>query len=84
MWSLDGYDKLKAYGFAIHGCIDAYVKLFSFVSELLPLSRYSRKLLWLQVSTANNDPHVIARYYLNCVRDNGGELGHLPCCIKYQ
>ena len=22
MWHLDGYDKLKPYGFAIHGCID--------------------------------------------------------------
>ena len=22
VWNLDGYDKLKPYGFAIHGCID--------------------------------------------------------------
>ena len=22
VWHLDGYDKLKPYGFAIHGCID--------------------------------------------------------------
>ena len=24
VWHLDGYDKLKPYGFAIHGCIDGY------------------------------------------------------------
>ena len=35
-WHIDGYDKLKAYGFAIHGCIDgwgrydAYGHWFSF------------------------------------------------------
>ena len=22
LWHIDGYDTLKAYGFAIHGCID--------------------------------------------------------------
>lgn len=25
VWHLDGYDKLKPYGFAIHGCIDGLV-----------------------------------------------------------
>ena len=23
-WHIDGYDKLKPYGFALHGCIDGY------------------------------------------------------------
>ena len=27
MWHIDGYDKLKPYGFPIHGCIDGSVKL---------------------------------------------------------
>jgi hypothetical protein len=31
VWHADGYDKLKPYGFAIHGCIDGW----------------SRKVLWL-------------------------------------
>ena len=48
---IDGNDKLKRFGFAIHGCIDGF----------------SRKLLWLNVSTTNNDPLVIANYYINCV-----------------
>jgi len=26
MWHIDGYDKLKPYGFPIHGCIDGSVK----------------------------------------------------------
>lgn len=25
VWHLDGYDKLKPYGFAIHACIDGFV-----------------------------------------------------------
>jgi hypothetical protein len=24
VWSCDGYDKLKRYGFSIHGCVDVY------------------------------------------------------------
>ena len=26
-WHVDGLDKLKTYGFAIHGCIDGYMEL---------------------------------------------------------
>ena len=37
---IDGNDKLKRSGFPIHGCIDGF----------------SRKLMWLVVSTSNNDP----------------------------
>ena len=44
MWHVDGYDKLKLFGFPIHGCIDGY----------------SRKILWLNVSPTNNDPQVMA------------------------
>ena len=40
MFHIDGNDKLKRFGFAIHGCIDGF----------------SRKLIWLFVSTTNNDP----------------------------
>ena len=27
-WHIDGYDKLKPFGFAIHGCIDGLINLF--------------------------------------------------------
>ena len=27
MWHVDGYDKLKPFGFPIHGCIDGYVSV---------------------------------------------------------
>ena len=37
-WHCDGYDKLKPYGFPIHGCIDGW----------------SRKILWLLVTRSNN------------------------------
>ena len=48
---MDGNDKLKRFGFPIHGCIDGF----------------SRKLLWLTASTTNNDPLVIANHYLGCI-----------------
>ena len=47
-WHIDGYDKLKPYGFPIHGCIDGY----------------SRKMIWLELVTSNNNPHIIANLYL--------------------
>ncbi|KAJ8672233.1 hypothetical protein QAD02_003492 [Eretmocerus hayati] len=52
IWSLDGYDKLKPFGFPIHGCID----------------RFSRYVLWLQYTTTNNDPKVPAYLFLQAVK----------------
>ena len=45
-WHSDGYDKLKSYGFPIHGCID----------------RYSRRILWLKVTKSNSHANVPAAY----------------------
>jgi len=55
-WHADGYDKLKPYGFPIHGCIDGF----------------SRKVLWLYVTRSNNYPDNIAVYYLDAVKQLGG------------
>ena len=55
-WHVGGYDKLKDFGFPIHGCIDGF----------------SRKILWLFVSRTDNDPRVTAAFYLDCVREQGG------------
>ena len=52
IFHLDGNDKLKRWGFAIHGCVD----------------EFSRKLLWLVVCTTNNDPLVVGNFFLNCVK----------------
>jgi hypothetical protein len=49
---IDGYDKLKPFGITIHGAIDGY----------------SRKILWLQAAYTNNDPKIVARYYLNYIK----------------
>ena len=49
VWHVDGYDKLKPYGFCIHGAIDGY----------------SRRILWLEVLNSNNSSGVIAKYYLD-------------------
>ena len=53
---MDGYDKLKPYGFPIHGCIDGF----------------SRRLIWLKVSRRNNDPAVVAGFFLETVQSAGG------------
>ena len=50
-WHIDGYGKLKTFGFAIHGAIDCY----------------NWKILWLFVGSSNNDAKVIAYYFVNCV-----------------
>ena len=55
-WHADGNDKLKHYGFPIHGCVDGY----------------SRRVLWLKVGTTNNDPNFIAHYYLQTVETVSG------------
>lgn len=51
VWHLDGYDKLKPFGFSIHACIDGF----------------SRNLMWLEVGTTNKNPKVTAYYFLNTV-----------------
>ena len=56
VWHADGYDKLKPYGFPIHGCIDGF----------------SRKVIWLYVTRSNNYPDNIAAYYLDSVKELGG------------
>ena len=56
LWHIDGYDKLKPFGFCIHGAIDGH----------------SRRILWLDVGPSNNDPRIIAQYYLNYVRQIHG------------
>ena len=52
---MDGYDKLKPFGFCVHGAIDGC----------------SIRILWLEVGTTNNDPTVIAQYFISCVRGVG-------------
>ena len=54
-WHADGYDKLKSYGFPIHGCIDGF----------------SRIVIWLRVCRSNNDPVVPATFYLNAITEFG-------------
>lgn len=55
-WHVDGYDKLKPYGFPIHGCIDGW----------------SRKIMWLRLVRSNNLPETAASHFVDCVDDYGG------------
>ena len=56
VWHADGYDKLKPYGFPVHGCIDGW----------------SRKVLWLHVTRSNNYPDNIASYFLEAIQKYTG------------
>lgn len=62
LWHIDGYDKLKPYGLCIHGCIDGF----------------SRRIMWLEVSSSNNNPYVICHYFVKCVKS----LERLPNIIR--
>ena len=55
-WHVDGYDKLKPFGFPIHGAVDGY----------------SRMVMWLKVDRTNNDPEITAKFFLDCVVEVGG------------
>ncbi|XP_066935846.1 uncharacterized protein [Clytia hemisphaerica] len=55
-WHTDGYDKLKPWGFPIHGAIDGY----------------SRRVLWLRVTRSNNSPDNVACFYLSAIAENQG------------
>jgi len=78
IWHMDGYDKLKPYGICIHGCIDGF----------------SRELIWLEAHNTNNDPKVIAGYFIEAVSvkegcplvvrsDLGTENGHVEMMQRF-
>jgi hypothetical protein len=52
VWHIDQYDKLRHYGFCIHGAIDGF----------------SRRLMWLKVFSTNRDPWIVVKYYYETVR----------------
>ena len=56
VWHIDGYDKLKPYGFCVHGAIDGFL----------------RRLIWLEVGPTNNNPEVITKFYLDAMKQVGG------------
>ena len=57
VWHFDGHDKLKPYGISIHGCIDGY----------------SRRIIWLEVAASNKVPELIAKHYLDAIKQMEGK-----------
>lgn len=43
LWYIDGYDKLKLFGFCVYGVIDGF----------------SRRILWFEVLSINSDFRVV-------------------------
>ncbi|XP_028519094.1 uncharacterized protein LOC110252739 [Exaiptasia diaphana] len=56
IWHIDGYDKLKPFGFCVHGAIDGY----------------SRRIMWLEVGPSNSDPQITSHYFIDCIRQVDG------------
>ena len=56
LWHMDSYDKLKPFGIGVNGCIDGF----------------SRYVVWLEAYRTNNDPAVIAGYYIRSVQNYNG------------
>lgn len=55
MWSVDGHDKLKAFGIEIYAAIDAY----------------SRKIIWIYVGRSNRTAISVVQQYLDKITDLG-------------
>ena len=55
IWSIDGHDKLSAYGFQIYGIIDAY----------------SRRILGMFVGLSNQTQIAVLKYYLHTIKKYG-------------
>ena len=50
---------------------------FCFICTVIKLfitKSFSRKIMWLEASSSNNNPKFIAHHYLQCVKENTGIL----------
>jgi len=56
VWHIDGNDKLKPFGIGIHGCIDGF----------------SRNIIWIHAYRTNNNPQIIAGYFIEAVKNRNG------------
>jgi len=64
---LDGHDKLKRWGFPIHGCNDVYL----------------RYLIWLRVDLSNRDPRFILSHYLSAIEEIAGRRSSPNCIYPH-
>ena len=39
---------------------------------LFSVFRYSRRIMWLEVTSTNKDPAIVAQYYVDCIRQMEG------------
>lgn len=63
LWHVDGWDKLAPFGIFIHGAVDGF----------------SRQILWLEASSTNKNPSVIASHYLSTVQQLEGVPVRMQC-----
>jgi len=66
-WSIDGHDKLSAYGFGIYGIRDVYSGRF-LALKAMPSNRTLVNAVWV---------------YMDTVCKLGGTTNHLPYCVQH-
>ena len=60
------------YGFAIHGCVDGYINpIIVHIDHVFSIYRFSRKVLWMEVSPTNKNASIVGGYYLSAVERYG-------------
>ena len=55
--------------------------VYSLLRGLFLCFRFSRKILWLELATTNNDPSVVLSYYLRTVFQLEGLLVNFSLCL---
>ena len=70
MWHCDGYDNHMD-SLSMGALTGKNIRVLE-SSFMVSLNRYSLRVLWLKVGTSNNNPSMIANYFLTCVKELGG------------
>ena len=56
-----------------------YFHYINFPNLVKILCRFSRKLVWLELTPTNHDPTVVSRFYLESVEAVAGKNNYLNC-----
>ena len=71
MWHTDGLDKLKPYGFPVHGCIDGCVNLFNrlYAKLIYANNRLNAKLILKDIAASTK--RLCTAFVYNSQSSNG-------------
>ena len=52
-----------------------FIIIMLIINHTYPLFSYSRRIMWAQTAYSNNNPNIIAKYYLETVETIDGKYG---------